>query len=317
MVDSKSYPKKEVKGKFTLPPLPELLPIDFSDVKNMNRSLGLMSIPGFGVPVLGQPALPGFGSSKAAAPQIDFNQLIQIFGPILAGLILQWMTPRVVAPAPIPIPVPPPIAAPPTPPVAPVPPPVSEKRVIASLRNHWIGWEDYSMRAGEKRAFHHSINASKIISGQELVGRGYRGHADVTPLDQWGKPFFNSDLGRFPDLFAKDPGLVHQDPNGKWTCGEGNNRINHYIIIDGHEYGPMGDMVEGRGWEEQPWAGLTSETDDGAMTPVVLINYDVPLGQEISLAYRAGYVGWDGKEIPSDPTKAVRVKAWEVVGQEA
>lgn len=294
--------------------LPELLPVDFSDVKNMNRSMALMGVPSFGAPVFGQPALPGFGQPQTA-PQFDFNQLIAIFGPVLAGLVAQWLAPRPSTPKPEPIPVPPPVL-PPTIPQPPLQPPATQERRVASLRNHWIGWEDYSQRPGEKHAFHHSINASRIIQGGELIGRGYRGHTDLTPLDQFGKPFFNSDLGRFPELFAKDGGLVHQDERGKWTCGEGNNRINHYIIINGQEFGPMGDMVEGTGWDQQPWCGLTSETDDGAMTPVILINYDVPLSQLVKIQYRGGYVGLDGVEIPSDPTNPVNLKAWQVIGAE-
>lgn len=260
--------------------------------------------------------------STAGTSKVDINQILQmvaLFAPIVQALLSKLKK----APAPAPAPAPPVQTAPtpattPTPAPAPVTPSTG-RRVIASFRPcHWIGWEDFVQRQGEKQAYHHLIgNSQGIVSGSDLVGRGYRGHVDMTPLDQFGQPFYNDDLPKYPELFAKTPSLISQDANGRWTCGEGNNRIRHYINVNGQRFGPMGDTVPGRAWEGQGICGLTSETDDAAMTPVVLINYDIPLSTDFFVFYEAEYEAPDGSIIPVGKTSTVHVKAWEVVGQAA
>jgi hypothetical protein len=69
-------------------------------------------------------------------------------------------------------------------------------------------------------------------------------------------------------------------------------------------------MVPGTAWEGQGVIGLTSEYDDGAFTPVLLVNYDVPLSVEYKVSYRAEYIGPDGEAVSFDPSPTFRVKAW-------
>jgi hypothetical protein len=246
---------------------------------------------------------------------IDFNQILALLngplGALLIGLISQLATAHP-TPAPTP-PVVPPTTPPVTPPSAPVvPAPPTGTRIIASFLSHWLGWEDFSMRQGEKHAFHHLVKSGL----GDLKGKGWRGHIDYTPRDQNGVPFYNSDLPRFPELFAIEPGLVTQDATGKWTCGEGNNRIGHIIIRDGQEFGPMGDMDPGGSWEGSGM-GLSSETDEAADTPVVVSDYDLPLSVQFTISERAIYHAPDGRIVPIPALPAVIFKPWDVPGQEA
>jgi len=236
------------------------------------------------------------------------------FGALMAmvmALIAQFSKAKDPAPTPVPAP---PVVVPPvttTPPVV-IPPPVTNPqapaRKIVRGKSHILGIEGWSPTRK-----HFSLGGGtvrNIATGNDFAGAGYRIHIDTTPLDQNGQPFFNPDLHTYPELFAQDPTMVQQDGWGKWTCQEGNNRINHYVTVDGHEYGPMGDMVPGMPWQAQEVVDLTSEYDDGAFTPVLTVPQDIALSQEHTVTYRAEYVAPDGSVVKFDPAPTFKVKAW-------
>jgi hypothetical protein len=245
-------------------------------------------------------------STATVKKALDINILMALlaqYGPLIAGLI-QQLTKKPDQP------VVPPVVNPVTPPVVPPvpqPPPVSARR-ISGGKSHILGVEGWSPSKQ-----HFSLGGGtvrNIASGNEFCGAGYRIHLDSTPVDQNRKPFYNSDLHAQPDLFAQDPTQVQQDGFGKWTCGEGNNRINHYVTVDGVEYGPQGDMVPGTPFDQQEVVDLSSEYDDAACTPVLVVPQDIELSQEHSVSYRAEHVAADGTVTAFEASPTFKVKAW-------
>lgn len=252
------------------------------------------------------------GAPKAAFDISKIMELLVQYGPLIAALIASFQKKKDPV-VPVPAPVTPPLVPHPTdtpdlvPPV-PQPPPVSVRR-IARGKSRIIGVEGWR----GKLHSHYSLGGGtvqNIIRGTEFCGAGYRIHLDSTPVDRNGVPFYNSDLPKLPHLFAQDPSQVVQNKFGAWTCGEGNNRINHYVTVDGVEYGPMGDLVPGMAWQDQDVIDLTSEYDDAACTPVLVVPQDIELGQEHTVSYRAVYVAPDGTEVAFEPSQQWKVKAW-------
>ena len=252
---------------------------------------------------------------KKGAPKraIDFNQIMALlaqYGPLIAALLASLTKkpePPVVVTPPIPGPVPSPVTPPLVPPV-PQPPPVTARR-IAGGKSHILGVEGWSKKRG-----HYSLGGGtvrNIATGDEPCGAGYRIHLDSSPWDQNRLPFFNPDVKTYAALFAQDPSQVAIDPrSGSYSCGEGNNRINHFVTVDGVEYGPQGDMVPGTPWQAQEVVDLTSEYDDAACTPVLLVPYDIGLSEEHKVWYRAEHVAPDGTVTRFEPSPTFRVKAW-------
>lgn len=252
---------------------------------------------------------------KKGAPKraVDINQIMALlaqYGPMIAALLASLK--KRPEPVPVPAPVTPPLVPHPTdtpdlvPPV-PATPPVPARRV-AGGKSHILGVEGWSP---SRR--HFSLGGGtvrNIATGNEFCGAGYRVHLDSTPVDQNGRPFFNDDVKKYADLFAQDPAQVQQDGFGKWTCGEGNNRINHYITVDGKEYGPQGDMVPGTPFGAQDVVDLSSEYDDAACTPVLVVPQDIALGVEHTVSYRAEHVAPDGTVTRFEPSPTIKVKAW-------
>jgi hypothetical protein len=255
-------------------------------------------------------AKKGAGAAKQA---MDINAIMALVAQ-LPGVLAMFQA--IIAalkpaptPAPVPMPAPTPTPAPvPAPTPTPVPPPVASTRRIAGGKSHILGVEGW-----DPKRKHFPLGGGtvrNISTGDEFCGAGYRIHLDSTPVDQFGKPFFNSDLHLQPELFAQDRNQVVQDETGKWTCGEGNNRINHYVTVDGVEFGPQGDMVPGMAFEGQEVVDLSSEYDDGACTPVLVVPQDIALSEEHSVSYRAEHVAEDGTVTRFESSPTFRVKAW-------
>jgi hypothetical protein len=253
--------------------------------------------------------------NKRGAPKraIDINQIMAMlatYGPMIAALIASLR--KHPEPVVVPTPVTPPLVPHPTdtpdvvPPVV-SPPPVAARR-IAGGKSHILGVEGWSPSRQ-----HFSLGGGtvrNIATGDEPCGAGYRIHLDSTPWDQNRQPFFNPDVKTYAELFAQDPSQVVQDGFGKWTCGEGNNRINHFVTVDGVEYGPQGDMNPGTPFEGQEVVDLSSEYDDAACTPVLVVPQDIALSQEHRVSYRAEHVAPDGTVTKFEPSPTFRVKAW-------
>jgi hypothetical protein len=179
-------------------------------------------------------------------------------------------------------------------------------RVITSFRSHYIGIEGYKLSDPKNpdsgtHALLGGGTVRNILDGNDVCGRGYRLHLDITPLDQFGQPFYEPDLEKYADQFFQNPAA---------GAVEGNNRVDHYITVDGQEYGPQGDMVAGTPWDGQDVIGLTSEYDQAALTPVLLVNYDLSLGRERRASYRGVYHGPRGNTISIPAVKEVRINPW-------
>jgi hypothetical protein len=240
---------------------------------------------------------------------IDINQIMALliqFGPLILPLIQQLLTHPQPQPTPAPTPVPVPTPAPvPVPAPTPTPAPTAD-RVITSFRSHYIGIEGYKLSDPKNpdsgtHALLGGGTVRNILDGNDVCGRGYRLHLDITPLDQFGQPFYEPDLEKYADQFFQNPAA---------GAVEGNNRVDHYITVDGQEYGPQGDMVAGTPWDGQDVIGLTSEYDQAALTPVLLVNYDLSLGRERRASYRGVYHGPRGNTISIPAVKEVRINPW-------
>jgi hypothetical protein len=304
--------KKETKSKVRNPKHAAATDLTIKDLENLrvlNRAFSADDIVAAG-------QKRGLVGKKA----IDINLLMQLLvqlGPILGPLLIQILT-KPPQPQPTPAPTPSPSPIPPPPPPAPTPtpiptptpvPPPVPSRTVASIGSRVLGIEGWDPRRGHFLLGGGTVR--NIVNGAELIGAGYRIHFDSTPKDQNGQPFFNGDLPRYPELFAIDPTQVAIDPrNGKWSSGEGNNRIEHWIRVDGREYGPQGDTEPGTPFDGQEVVALTSEYDDGACTPVLTVPQDIDLSAEHTVAYRAVWVGPDGRRVGGNWTSEMRVHAW-------
>lgn len=237
---------------------------------------------------------------------IDINAIMALVAqlpallPVFAALIAAF---NALKPAPKPTPVPTPAPTPtPTPTPTPVPTPVPDARTIASLSSHWLGAEGWAPSKGH---FPVAFDPSR-----DVAGAGYRMHADTTPKDQNSQPFYNSDLQRYPLLFAKN-GNVYQDTTGKWTAGEGNNRTYFRLRLDGRVYGPQGDMKPGQTpFDDQNVVALTSETDDGSFTPVWVISQDLAVDEEHTLSFQQVDVLPNGTEVEGNWAPDIRIHVW-------
>lgn len=254
---------------------------------------------------------PAFRAHLAAALPADHqtafdpSQLLALLngplGALLFSLIAQWTAPKPApVPPPVPVPVPPPVPQPqPTPPPVPVP----QGRRIASLDAHWLGVEAWSPKPDP----HHFSIAFDF--DRDTAGAGYRLHGDATPKDASGLPFYNEDIGRYPEIFAIDPTKIFRDATGKWSCGEGNNRVYYELMIDGVVSAPQGDMQPGSTWDQEV-VDLSSETDEGGDTPVFVVPQDAPLDRDHHVAWRMTHVAADGTKTTSPWSKAAHIHAW-------
>jgi hypothetical protein len=294
--------------------------VNYSTVSTLHRAL---LDPGFHA-FLARSLPPHHSIHKAvgATPKggIDLSQimaLLSAYGPLIMSLLQQWTSHPVPTPTPVPGPSPSPVPTPtPSPTPAPVPPPapVPASRVIASGETHVLGIEGWRLQnpRDENSGIHYSLGAGTVASiiGGAYLGHNYRVHLDSTPKDANGVPFYNPDLGKQPGLFCQFPEEVAEDGTGKLTCGEGRNRVNHYITVDGREYGPMGDLVEGNTWGGQDIVGLSSEYDDAGMTPVIVVSGDIPLSEEHTFSYRAEHVAPGGHVTRFLPSPTFNIKPW-------
>jgi hypothetical protein len=259
-------------------------------------------------------ALAGGKKAVAGAKKkaVDFTSIMTNLPQWLAMIQMIQQLIASMRPAPKPPVVVPPVVTPPvvTPPVPPVVTPPSTTRRVASLTSHFLGaegWKPKDKNNPDAGGDHFPVNSWR--AGVDIAGAGYRLHGDSTPKDQDGVPFYNEDVGRFPELFAKDPSKVHRDTTGKFTCSESNNRTVFYVRWDGKVYGPQGDMAEGTPFDGQPMA-LTSETDDASFTPVFVVPTDLDPAGAHTFAWRQVYTAPDGTRVEGEWSKETPVHAW-------
>lgn len=224
---------------------------------------------------------------------------------LVGGLIALITKKKGAAPAPVvqpaPTPVTPPVTTAPPVPVGTPPAPVPAiTRRVAKLVAHILGIEGWNGKVNGHALLGAAV-VRDIISGAAFCGAGYRIHYDVTPFDSAGNPFYHPDLATYASLFFITPAAGEV---------EGNNRVLHYIRIDGKEYGPQGDLVTGEPFQQQEVVDLTSEYDEGGFTPVLTVPQDIELSVDHTVEYRAVFVNPDGQQVDSGWTPAVHVKAW-------
>lgn len=233
----------------------------------------------------------------------DPNTLQMILGFIF-GLISQLAAKKPSAPPVTPVEPAPPVVTEPAPP--PPPPPVQVgQRKIATARAKWFFFEEMTRKGTDTTFGERKISPKSrfddILGGAEL-GLGARLHIDVTPFDQSGLAFQSGD----PDSAR----LLLTDASRGPV--EGNNRIQHHLLIDGRDY-ESGDVNTGVNWDGQDVAGLSSEYDDMACTPVLTIAQDLPLSVERKIAYYAVIFPADGSApIRTNTLPVLRIKPWQL-----
>jgi hypothetical protein len=263
-------------------------------------------------------ALAG-GKKAAEAVQKKAIDFTQVMGQIPQWLAMIQMIQQLIASF-RPAPKPPVVVNPPQPGPGPVSPPIpgeppvpvapTTTRRITSLTSHYLGAEGYRPRDKNNPDAGGDHFPVQWRAGVDVAGAGYRLHGDSTPKDAANVAFYNEDVGKFPDLFAKDPTRVTRDATGKFTCTESNNRTEFYVRWDGQEYGPQGDMAPGTPFDGQPMA-LTSETDDASFTPVWVVPTDLDPGSGAhKFQWRQVYIAPDGRRVEGDWSTEVTVHAW-------
>lgn len=186
------------------------------------------------------------------------------------------------------------IPVPITPVPVPVPPTAPSGSKITSLRDKIYFFE--RTMGGSKVLNKQTYD--NLLAGNEFLTRGDRIHLDVTPM--LGNIFMG------PESSLKDK-LLLQDPSKGDV--EGNHRIVHVAIVDGHEF-RSGDPEPENNWDGQDVVFLTSEYDDYGCTPVMTVNRDLELGSEHTVSYYAEYVSPDGNKVTGNKTPQVTVKPW-------
>jgi len=153
---------------------------------------------------LGILQIPGLPSAVAAPAEAG------LFDPATLGKILRWYEqnkgladffinlfrgqtkPPVIVAPPAPIVIPPP---PPAPPPAVVLPPAPAAREIAALgvRYYWANRKNTPYKEGGDRKMIDGDFFRRILAGEDPWQCGDRVTFDVTPSDQWGRPFVPGD----------------------------------------------------------------------------------------------------------------------------
>ena len=205
--------------------------MDFRDV--IAQLLGLHNAGA--VPVPGLPATVAAPPEPGDVPHDILSKLLRFYEqnktlfvillPLLQKIPGLFSHPAAAPPAPpAPAPVPPP---PPAPPVAVVEPPASVARKIAALsvKYFWINRKNTPYTEGGGRSLLSTAQFQAVISRADPLQAGDRVTLDITPIDQFGRPFQPADsanvlmkgiehwvVGGVAELQLQDPENLGYDP---------------------------------------------------------------------------------------------------------